>query len=154
MSKIPDLPRASGQPAPEGEPQGKKVRLAADIDVDSMTLAERLALYTRIQVTLPATSLKDVSLEKTLVLQLLAAQELQREVLEDEGATPTQKSQVTNTLSGIIETLGKLQIKLFSAERMKDIEGVLIDCVNEHMAPEQQQFFLAEYRRKLGAEPL
>lgn len=151
---LPELPRPSGAAAaPEGA-GARKARLAADIDIESMTITERLTLHTRIEASLPATSLKDVSLEKTLVLQLLAAQELQKQVLEDEAATPTQKSQVTNTLSGVIETLSKLQIKLFAAERMKDIEGVLIDCVNDHMTPEQQQFFMAEYRRRLGAGPL
>lgn len=153
MSNLPDLPRPSGAPAPEGgEKPGKRARLSADIDVESMDITDRLTLYTRIEASLPATSLKDVSLEKTLVLQLLAAQALQKDVLEDESATPTQKSQVTNTLSGVIETLSKLQIKLFSAERMKDIEGVLIDTVNDHMTPDQQVFFMAEYRRRLGAD--
>lgn len=151
MSGIPDLPPPSGS-APEGAAAPKKARLAADIDVESMTLTERLALHTKIEASLPAMSLKDVSLEKTLVLQLLAAQELQRAVLEDTEATPTQKSQVTNTLSSVIQTLSNLQIKLFSAERMKDIEGVLIDTVNDHMTPEQQAFFMKEYRRRLGAE--
>jgi hypothetical protein len=149
MNKIPDLPPASGAPAPEGT--SKRARLSADIDVESMPIIERLALLTRIEASLPATSLKDVSLEKALVLQLLTAQELQKAVLDDDEATPTQKSQVTNTLSQVIETLAKLQIKLFSAERMKDIEGVLIDTVNDHMTPEQANHFMGEYRRRLGA---
>ena len=99
---------------------------ASEIDVESMELGDRLALYTRIEASLPATSLRNLSLEKTLVLQLLTAQELQKDVLEDEAATPTHKSQVTNTLSGIIDALSKLQIKLFNSERMKEIEAVLI----------------------------
>jgi hypothetical protein len=129
MNKIPDLPPASGAPAPEGT--SKRARLSADIDVESMPINQRL--------------------EKALVLQLLTAQELQKAVLDDDEATPTQKSQVTNTLSQVIETLAKLQIKLFSAERMKDIEGVLIDTVNDHMTPEQANHFMGEYRRRLGA---
>jgi hypothetical protein len=149
---IPELPRASGAPAPEGE--SRKARLAADIDIEHMTLAELLALHTRVEARLPPLTIKDVSLEKTLMLQLITSQELQKQTLEDKEATPTQKSQVTNTLSGVIDTLSKLQIKLFSSERMKEIEAVLIDTVNDHMTPEQQQAFFQEYRRRLGAEAL
>lgn len=158
MNKIPDLPPMSGAPAAAGAPdaKAKPAKLtglkASEIDVESMTLADRLALYTRIEASLPATSLRRVSLEKTLVLQLLTAQQLQKDVLEDDNATPTHRSQVTNTLSGVIDALSKLQIKLFNSERMKDIEAVLIDTVNEHMTPEQQHFFITEYKRRLGAD--
>jgi hypothetical protein len=158
MTKIPDLPPPSGAPgaAPAAAGEAKQQKLtglkASEIDVESMALADRLALHARLEASLPATSLRNVSLEKTLVLQLLTAQELQKAVLEDEAATPTHKSQVTNTLSGVIDTLSKLQIKLFASERMKEIEAVLIDTVNEHMTPEQQHFFIEEYKRRLGVE--
>lgn len=148
---IPDLPRPSGTPAPDAPPAAAATS-AADINVEAMSVSERLALHARIEASLPARSLKEVSLDKTLVLQLLAAQELQKTVLEDDEATPTQKSQVTNTLTTVINELAKLQVKLFSSERMKDIEGVLIDCVNDHMTPEQREFFMLEYRRRLGAD--
>lgn len=151
---IPDLPRASGGDPGAAKPDGKPAKQAAtaDMDLSGLSVTELLTLYTRIEALLPARSLKDVSIEKTLVLQLLAAQELQKAVLEDEQATPTQKSQVTNTLSGVIDALSKLQIKLFSSERMKELEACLIDTMNEHMTPEQAAFFMQEYRRRLGAD--
>lgn len=158
MSKapIPALPGLSGGPdnvkgAPEAAATSRRTLADLEADLEGKSVTELLMLYTLIEARLPATSLKNVSLEKTLVLQLLSAQELQRDVLDDEGATPTQKSQVTNTLSGVIEQLSKLQVKLFNSERMKDLEGVLIDTVNDHMTPEQQLAFMAEYRRRLGA---
>lgn len=153
--QIPDLPRPSGAPAPEGADSAKKGKLtglkASEIDVESMELGDRLALLARIETSLPATSLRNVSMERMLILQLLTAQELQKDVLEEESATPTHKSQVTNTLAGIIDTLSKLQIKLFSSERMKEIEAVLIDTVNDVMEQPAREFFFAEYRRRLGA---
>ena len=137
--------------APPAQGEAKAPRAPQDFDLDGLSIVELLKLHTRIEALLPATSLKDVSLEKTLVLQLLAAQDLHQKVLEDDEATPTQKSQVTNTLSGVITALSKLQIDLFNSERMKDLEGVLIDTVNDHMTEEQAKFFFAEYRRRLGA---
>lgn len=149
---IPELPRPSGTPAPEAGRAAAATFSLDTLDVGALSINERLKLHTAIEASLPAKSLKEVSLEKTLIMQLLAAQELQKNVLEDKEATPTQKSQVTNTLTTVINELSKLQIKLFSSERMKEIEAVLIDTVNDHMTEEQRQFFMREYRRRLGGE--
>jgi hypothetical protein len=143
---IPPLPPVSG-----AGPKGPAPYPADRLDLDSMSVPQLLKLHMEIDARLPARSLKDVSLERTLVLQLLNAQELQREVMDDSEATPTQRAQVTNTLSGVIDTLSKLQIKLFSSERMKEIEGCLIDTINALMTEEQAAFFFKEYRRRLGA---
>lgn len=150
--KIPELPRASGAQSekPADAALAEAGLASADMRLDGMSVVDLLKLHARIEAALPPLTLKDVSLEKTLMLQLLAAQELQRDTMEDGEATPTQKSQVTNTLSGVIDTLSKLQIKLFSSERMKDIEGCLIDTINEHMEPAAREFFMEEYRRRLG----
>lgn len=149
--QIPQRPPVSGT----AQPEAQKATHHLQVDISGMPVSELLNLHARIEQALPARSLKEVSLEKTLVFQLLAAQDLQRTVLEaggDDEATPTQKAQVMNTASGIIATLSKLQIELINSERFKDIEAALIDTVNKHMTDEQARAFFIEYRRRLGMD--
>ena len=120
-----------------------------DRALDAYTLQELLDLRARIERRLPARSLKDLDLERELVLQVMALQELQNKVIDDDDTPANQKAQVANSLSAALTTLVKLQSEVQSTERRKLQEAVLISALNA-LPEETASQFLESYRRALA----
>lgn len=108
-----------------------------------------LDLRTHLDALLPIRSLKDVNMETELVRQLSVAMKLQRDTLLDETCPANQKSQVLNAAAAAIATLGKLQVELYSSERLKQAEVILIETI-QTLGVEEQARFLDLYEEKLG----
>ena len=70
-----------------------------DRALDAYTLQELLDLRARIERRLPARSLKDLDLERELVLQVMALQQLQNSVIDDDDTPANQKAQTASALS-------------------------------------------------------
>ena len=119
-----------------------------DRALDAYTLQELLDLRARIERRLPARSLKDINLERELVLQVMALQQLQNSVIDDEDTPANQKAQVANSLSAALVNLVKLQGDVHSSERMKRIESILIDTLKD-LPVEAVEAFLANYEQAL-----
>ena len=119
-----------------------------DRALDAYTLQELLDLRARIERRLPARSLKDLDLERELVLQVMALQELQNRVIDDDDTPANQKAQVANSLSAALTTLVKLQAEVHNSERLKRLEGTMIDTLNE-LPTEAAEAFLAKYEQAL-----
>ena len=119
-----------------------------DRALDACTLQELLDLRARIERRLPARSLKDINLERELVLQVMALQELQNSVIDDDDTPANQKAQVANSLSAALVNLVKLQGDVHSSERMKRIERILIDTLKD-LPVEVVEAFLANYEQAL-----
>ena len=149
---IPDLPPYSAgqqylQPAliPKISRQG--------VDLASYDDEQLIELRAEIDELLPAKRLKDINLEEELVRQLALVQKLQRDVLRDddfegEGTPANQKAQVAGQVANVLAVLSKLQVEVYSSERLKTIEGILIECVGTLPQGTQEEFF-AEYERRL-----
>lgn len=118
------------------------------VDVSAMPLDQLLELRNRIEQQLPAKDLKDLDLKRELVLQVLALQQLQAAVINDEEIPANQKAQVANSLSAALTTLVKLQADVLTTERLKKIEAILIEVINEQ-TPELQEAFLRMYNERL-----
>lgn len=121
------------------------------INLDNYTLQDLLKLRADIERRLPAKNLRDLSLEKELVLQFLASQELQNRVLSDTTIPPNQAAQTANSTAGILQQLVRLQSEVHTSERLKDIENKLIQALNG-LPDEQQHAFFAVYEAILGVE--
>lgn len=116
--------------------------------LDALTISELLALRTQVEQKLPAKSLAGLNLEHELVLQVLALQQLQQRVITDEEIPPNQQSQVANSLSAALTNLVKLQESVFTSERLKKIEAMLIETLKT-LPTEAQEAFLRAYEEGL-----
>ena len=119
-----------------------------DRALDAYTLQELLDLRARIERRLPARSLKDLDLERELVLQVMALQQLQNAVIDDDDTPANQKAQTASALSAALMNLVKVQSEVHNSERMKKIESLLIDALRE-LPVEAVEAFLANYEQAL-----
>lgn len=121
------------------------------IKLDNLTLDQLLNLRNEIEQRLPAKNLRDLNLERELVLQLLSSQSLQSRVLQDPNIAANQQAQVSNSTAAVLQQLIKLQSEVHTSERLKRIENKLIECLN--MIPkEAQEQFLSVYEEILGSD--
>lgn len=122
---------------------------ASDAEIEDLDVQGLLELRARIDAALPDASLKSVNIERELVLQLQVAKELQKATLEDETVAANQKAQCLNAASGALASLARLQNEVYTSERLKTIESVLIECIQD-LSVDIQEAFFAEYERVLG----
>lgn len=135
-----DLP--NGQSAPEERAPNPFKR--AIFDLTHYNELELLDLRNQIDQKLPVKSLKDLSMERELVLQLVMVQNLQRDVLGEDGVPANQKAQTAGAVAASLATLAKLQIEVYTSERLKQIEQILIDTL-QTLPVEAQERFLKAY---------
>lgn len=119
------------------------------INLDHLTLQQLLDLRNEIEQRLPAKNLRDLNLERELVLQLLSSQSLQSRVLQDMTIAANQQAQVSNSTAAVLQQLIKLQSEVHTSERLKRIENKLIECLNTLPKGAQEAFF-AVYEQILG----
>lgn len=155
---IPSLPRraelqpgqspdnVNGNDPPADNGRGANVEAAAAL-LDGMGVRELLDLRSRVDAKLPARDLKDIDLERELVLQLMATQELQREVLQREDTPANQLAQVSNAVQAALTNLVKMQGEVYRSERLKRIESALVDTLKAHLPHDAQVTFFAAYER-------
>lgn len=129
--------------------QNKSSTSRRGLSLDSYSLDELMDLRTQIDSRMPIRKLKDVNLEQELVLQLQAVQRLQNLVIEDESTPANQRAQVAGAVATALGTLGKLQIEVYSSERLKRIEAILIEVMGGMSKKSQEEFFV-KYEALLG----
>lgn len=118
------------------------------IDLSGLEVDQLLELRLRLDNLLPVRSLRDMNLERELVLQVQALQTLQMRVMSDDTVPANQQAQVANALSAALSNLIKLQSDIHNSERLKIIESVLIETVKTLPMDAQEKFF-DEYERSL-----
>jgi len=121
---------------------------AAGIRWDLMPVDELLRNRNAIDEALPSIELKDLDLEKELLLQFHSVRKLQDDVLHDDTIQLNQRAQLANTVASVLTKLADLQVEVYSAERFKSVENLLIRhlmAIPEAVAVA----FLAEYRELL-----
>jgi len=133
---LPELPPQSGG----GHKPPRAVTHSLQVDLSGMPVDELLELRALIDEKLPVKDLADVDLNRELVLQMLATQRLQSDVLKDEDTPANQRAQVANAVSAIIAQLVKLQTEVYTSERLKRIEGYLIESLHQLPLPAQAKF--------------
>lgn len=136
MSINPDAPdpfaarRAvdAADPAMSRQPAGSVQDRIKDLGLDRWSPEDLIILRNDIESRLPVKSLKDTDLEKELVLQMVTLQRLQQEVLLDPDKVPAnQRAQVANSLSSALTNLVKRQADVYTTERFKLFEALLVE---------------------------
>lgn len=130
---------------------GDVIDVNIDVNLDNFTLQDLLKLRADIDRRLPAKHLRDVNLERELILQHQATLELQNQVMQDSDVPANQRAQCANAVASILQQLIKLQETVHTTERLKRIEGKLIEALNG-LPKEQQESFLAVYEEVLGSD--
>lgn len=114
----------------------------SEIDLDSMEQADLLHLRAQIEARLKNLTLEDVNLVKETLIQLQLARQLQADANKKDSATPmNQRAQVQNSLSNIITTLAKVQMELYTSERIKRIQSVVVKVMKRQSEEVQKAFF-------------
>lgn len=118
------------------------------------TVAELVRFRDEITKALPPLQLSHLNLEEEMLLQYHTLRELQGDVMGDGEVPVNQRAQVANSVASTLKSLGDMQVELYSSERFKDIENLLVrtlDKMPEDLAAE----FLTGYEemlRKRGVE--
>lgn len=128
---------------------GRAARAPQEFDLTNMSQDDLLVLRVKIDGLISVRSLKDLDLQRELVIQLLTMQRLQNETMGDLDVPPNQKSQVAGQVSSSLTALGKLQVEVYDSERLKKIEAVLIEVLKT-MPMKQQEAFLKGYEDAVG----
>ncbi len=120
------------------------------VDLTRFTIAQLLQLRNDATLALPAADLASIDLNRELVLQMLSIQQLQADVLQDDGTPANQKAQVANSLLSTLKQLADLQNSIFTSERMKRVENVLVDFI-KGLPEDQRRAFIDAYEAALRA---
>lgn len=145
---VPELPPVSG-----GQEQSRVAAAAHTrhgVDLAQYEVEDLVELRTRIDQMLPTRKLRDVDLESELVRQLTVVHRLQSDVINDQNTPANQKAQVAGQVANVLAVLSKLQVEVYSSERLKRIEQILIDTLNT-LPLEAQESFLERYEVLLGS---
>ena len=110
--------------------------------------SELLQFLEEIKQELPPLSLKEMNLEEELLLQLHTVRALQAEVMNEEGVAANQRAQVANTVAASLNKVVEMQLQVYSSERFKRIEGLLIKQLSD-LPEEVAKKFLDDYEAVL-----
>lgn len=97
----------------------------------SLSLEDLIRNYDEIRDNLPPIALKDLNIEEELLLQFHQLRRLQGDVLNDESLPLNQRAQVASTVAASLHKLSERQEAIWSSERFKDIENLLIRTLSQ-----------------------
>ena len=112
----------------------------------ALPLETLLRYLDEIRQVLPATTLLDMNMEEELILQFQAVRTLQNTILDDISVPANQKAQVANSVASVLSSIADLQNKVYSSERFKRIETLLIRHLNK-LPEDVAAAFLEDYEQ-------
>lgn len=118
---------AAAQTEPDDERPPSR---AEELDLDDWSEDELIELRSEVESRLPVKDLTDANLTKELVFQVVALQKLQRDVMREKGVPANQRAQVANSLSAALSNLVKVQQDVYTSERFKQFERLVIEFIN------------------------
>ena len=113
---------------------------------EALPVETLLRYLDEIRQVLPATTLLDMNMEEELILQFQAVRTLQNTILDDESVPANQKAQVANSVASVLGSIADLQNKVYSSERFKRIETLLIRHLNK-LPEDVAAAFLEDYEQ-------
>lgn len=119
--------------------------------LQSMDAKTLLKLRHEVDQALGLTNLAGLDIEQEIIIQLQTAKVLQADVLNDEMIPANQRAQTVNTVSSILAQLVKTQTDLYNAERIKEIEAMVVSCMREQPDDVKEKFF-ERYERLLATK--
>lgn len=115
---------------------------------DGMPVHELIKHRDDIDRRLPPLSLSELNLEEQMLLQYHSTRSLQSDVIAEESIPVNQRAQVANSVAASLAKLTELQETLYTTERLKAIERILIRSLRK-LPEEVAEAFLVEYRAEL-----
>lgn len=106
-------------------------RKVAPFNWKTLPIQTLLSYRDEIEQVLPPTELSKMNMEQELVLQFHAIRSLQNDVIDDDTLPPNQRAQVANAVTSSLNKLSELQIEIYTTERFKAIENLLIRCLSK-----------------------
>lgn len=137
-----EVPNNDGAPTFDANP---------DLRIENLTLQQLLTLRNEVEKRLPVKNLREISLERELILQHQASLELQNRCMQSSEIPANQLAQVSNSTAAVLQQLIRLQETVHTTERLKRIENKLIEALNT-LPAETQEAFLLVYEEILGSE--
>jgi uncharacterized protein (UPF0147 family) len=134
-----------GKSKPEVE-----VEKAAPFVWSSLPVSTLIRYRDEITRHLPPTQLSKMNLEEELLMQFHTVRALQNDVMEDTEIPVNQRAQVANSVAASLNKLAEMQIDLYSAERFKNVENLLIRTLSQ-LPEDLASEFLTEYEKMLGS---
>ena len=101
-----------------------------------------------IKAVLPATALVEMNMEEELILQYQAVRALQGSVIDDETIPVNQRAQVANSVASSLSKIAELQMEIYTSERFKRIETLLIRHLTK-LPEDTAAAFLDDYEKLL-----
>lgn len=146
IQEPPPLPTASSE---DRNPFARPTH-SLQINLDGMPLDQLLELRLEIDKRIPVRGLRDLDLNRELVLQVLALQQLQADVINDDDTPANQRAQVANSLSSALANLVRVQGDVYTTERLKKLEALYVDALN--LLPEEVKHTTIEAYTRLLEE--
>lgn len=115
-----------------------------------MSVEELIHHMDEIRKALPPTALAEVNLEEELMLQFQAVRALQSQVLADDEQPLNQRAQVANSVQTVLSKLIEMQDKVYSTERYKAFEQIMIRHLSK-LPEDVAQAFLEDYEKAVLA---
>lgn len=130
-----------------GDGSPKKDR-TAPFNWASLPVTDLIRYRDEITAHLPALSLAEINMEEELLLQYHALRKLQNDCLEDNDTPLNQRSQLANSVSTVLTKLAERQEAVYTSERLKAIERVLIDLMKKQPV-DLAEAFINDYKMVL-----
>lgn len=115
----------------------------------SMPIDVLIKYRDEITSTLPPLTLAEMNLEEEMLLQFHSLRSLQNEVLNDDDQPLNQRAQVANATAASLNKLADLQESLYSSERFKMVERLLIRALRK-LPEDVASAFLDDYEASLA----
>ena len=139
----------SDQPKPvKLEEPPKKEKPKAPVTWAELPVDVLIQFYDEIRACLPPVKLEEMNLEEELLLQYHSLRTLQTNVLTDETLPLNQRAQVANSVVSTLDRLVQAQSEVYSQERFKDIENILIRHLKK-LPEDVAEAFLLDYKALL-----
>lgn len=122
---------------------------AAPINWKSLPLETLVKYLDEIRRHLPAGTLIEMDLEQELLLQYQVIRKLQSDVMDDADVPANQRAQVANAVAASLNKLVDLQNEVYSSERFKKVETILIRHARR-MPEDLAKGFLEDYEALLN----
>jgi hypothetical protein len=114
-----------------------------------LPITDLVKYHDEIRALLPPLTLKEIDLEGELLMQFHATRSVQNEVFQDDEVPVNQRAQIANTVGTTLNRLAELQTSIYTSERFKRIENLLVRTLKA--LPEDQALkFLESYEKILG----
>lgn len=114
---------------------------AALVPLDNMSTDQLLDLHAKIEQKIGGLQLGEVNLVKETLLQVHRAKALQEAASTDKSVPMNQRAQVQNSLGNMLTQLAKIQMSLYSSERIKRIQSACVKVVKQLPKKQQDLFF-------------